>query len=131
VNPPTGQRILSQQVQVNNDFDLTQASAFYLKRYGAPVVRVETLTLNPAANPALWPVVLSLEISQRITVIRRTSPGLTTNTDYYIEQINHKIDAESSTWTVDLQCSPVFNNSGWVLGDSTYGVLGSTTIPIY
>lgn len=130
-NPPYGQRVLSQQVQVNTDFDLVQASTFYLKRYGAPTIRVEKLTLNPAGNPALWPVILSLEISQRITVKRRTSAGLTTSADYYIEQISHNIDGDAGTWTVDLQCSPVFNNSAWILGDSTYGVLGSTTIPVY
>jgi hypothetical protein len=129
VNPPYGQRILSQQVQVNTDFDLTQASTFYLKRYGAPVLRVETLTLNPAAQPALWGVVLGLEISQRITVKRRTTAGLVTIGDYYIEQINHTID--DTSWTVDLQCSPVFNANAWVLGNPAYGILGSTTIPVY
>jgi len=130
-DPPYGQRVLSQQVQVNTDFDLTQASVFYLSRYGAPTVRIDTLTLNASANPALWPVVLSLEISQRITVTRRTSAGLTTTKDYYIEQIGHAINADAGTWTVTLQCSPVFNSTAWILGDATYGVLGTTTIPVY
>jgi hypothetical protein len=130
-NPPYGQRILSQEVQVNTDFDLEQISAFYLQRYGAPVVRVDTLTVNLAANPAMFGVVLGLEIGQRITVKRRTSAGLTTSNDYYVEQISHNIDADTSTWTVTLQCSPVFNNNAWVLGDATNGVLGTTTIPVY
>jgi hypothetical protein len=130
-NPAYGQRVLSQQVQVNTDFDLTQASIFYLSRYGAPVVRVDTLTLDPSSNPALWPVVLSLEISQRVTVKRRTSAGLTTTADYYIEQIGHHIDGAAGTWTVSLQCSPVFNSTGWILGDATYGVLGTTTVPVF
>jgi hypothetical protein len=130
-NPPYGQRVLSQQVQVNTDFDLTQASIFYLNRYGAPVVRIDTLTLDPSSNPALWPVILSLEISQRVTVNRRTSAGLTTTDDYYVEQIGHHIDGNAGTWTVSLQCSPVFNSTGWILGDSTYGVLGTTTVPVY
>ena len=130
-NPPYGQRVLTQEVQVNTDYDLYQASAFYLARYAKPRLRIEKLTLNPAANPALWPVVLSLEISQRITVTRRTSAGLTTSADYYVEQINHNIDIESSTWTVELQCSPVFVSQAWVLGDATYGVLGVSTAPVY
>lgn len=130
-NPPYGQRVLTQEVGVNDDFDLVQASTFYLKRYGSPAIRVDTLTLNPAANPALWPVVLSLEISQRITVKRRTSAGLVTTADYYIEQISHAINGDDGSWTVQLQCSPVFNDSAWILGDPTLGVLGSTTIPVY
>lgn len=125
-----GQRILSQTVQVNTDFDLTQAGIFYLARYAAPITRVSKLTLDPSSNPALWPVVLSLDISQRVTVKRR-SDYLTVAGDYYVEQIEHHIDAEAGTWTVDLQLSPVFVPQAWVLGDSTYGVLGTTTVPIY
>lgn len=125
-----GQRILTQTLQANTDFDLQQAGIFYTSRYAAPKVRIQTITLNPAANPALWPLVLSLEISQRVTVKRR-SGGLTTSNDYYIESIAHKVNADAGTWTVDLEMSPVFVPTAWVLGDPTYGVLGSTTVPIY
>jgi hypothetical protein len=130
-NPPYGQRILSQEVMVITDADLVQISTFYLARYGAPVVRVDALTLNPAANPAMFSKILGLELGQRITVKRRTSAGLTTSNDYYVEQISHNIDAYTSTWTMTLQCSPVFNNNAWICGDSTNGVLGTTTIPVY
>lgn len=125
-----GQRILTQTVQVNQDFDLTQAGIFYLQRYGTPKTRVSSLVLKPSANPALWPVILSLEISQRVTVRRRT-PNLTTSGDYYVEKISHRVDSESSDWQTELQLSPVFNPVAWVCGDSTYGVLGTSTIPVY
>jgi len=125
-----GQRILTQTVQVCTDFDLTQAAIFYLARYGTPKPRIAKLTLNPAANPSLWPMVLGLEISQRITVKRR-SDSLTTSNDYYVEQITHNVNSDAGTWTVDLQLSPVFNPTAWFLGDATYGVLGTTTIPVY
>jgi hypothetical protein len=125
-----GQRILTQTVQCNTDFDLTQAATFYLNRYADPKVRISTLTLSPASNPALWPVVLGLEISQRVTVKRRTA-ALTTSNDYYVEQIHHKADAETGEWMVELQLSPVFVPSAWVLGDNTHGVLGNGTAPVY
>jgi hypothetical protein len=125
-----GQRVISQTVQVNTNYDVQQASAFYLNRYSKPVTRIEILTLDPAANPALWPLVLGLEISQRITVKRRTA-ALTTSADYYVEQISHKIDAQTGAWKTDIQCSPVFVPTAWVLGDATYGVLGTTTVPVY
>lgn len=125
-----GQRIVSQTVQVNTDFDVQQAGIFYLARYGRPVTRIESISLNPAANPALWPVILSLDLSQRITVKRR-STALTTSADYYVESIGHKINAQAGTWTVDIQCSPVFVPTAWILGDATYGVLGTTTVPVY
>lgn len=125
-----GQRVLSQEVQCNYDFDLTQAAVFYNNRYANPVPRVSKLTLNPAANPALWPVVLSLEISQRVTVKRRNA-GLTVSREYYIEKISHQVDADAGKWTVDLQMSPVFVPQAWVLENATYGVLGTTTTPVY
>jgi hypothetical protein len=120
-----GQRILSQELKVNNDFDLSQAASFYLTRYAAPKMRVRKLTLNPATNPALWSTVLGLELSQRVTVKRRTSAGTVISGDYYVEQINHSIDASAHTWTVDLQLSPVFVPRALVLGDASYGALGA------
>ena len=124
-----GQRIASQEVQCIRDFDLDQAGVFYEARYGEPKTRITKLTLNPAANPALWPVVLSLEISQRIRVIRRST--FTFSAEYYIEQINHKSVAATGEWTVELQCSPVFVPQAWVLGDTSLGALGSSTTPVY
>jgi hypothetical protein len=125
-----GQRILTQTVQCNTDEDLTQAGIFYTSRYATPLPRIAKLTLNPAANPVLWPVVLSLEISQRVTVKRRNA-GLTVSRDYYIEKVSHKVNSDDGTWIVDLQLSPVFVTSAWVLADATYGVLGTTTTPVY
>jgi hypothetical protein len=125
-----GQRILTQTLQVTTDFDVEQAGVHYLARYGSPKTRVTKLTLKPSANPALWPVVLSLEISQRVRVNRR-SMSLTTSREYYIEKIDHRVDGETGDWTVDLQLSPVFVPSAWVLGDSTLGVLGTSTTPVY
>jgi hypothetical protein len=94
------------------------------------VTRVSKLVLNPAANPALWPALLSLEISQRIQVNRR-SGGFSRVGDYYVEKISHTANPESGEWLVELQISPVANPTVWVLGDATYGVLGSTSIPVY
>jgi hypothetical protein len=125
-----GQRIASQEVQVTTDFDLDQAGIYYTSRYGDPKTRISKLVLNPAANPALWAVVLSLEISQRVRVVRR-SPGFTYSAEYYIEQITHKVTAANGVWTVELQCSPVFVPQAWVLADPSLGVLGSSTTPVY
>ncbi len=126
-----GQRVITQQVQAKYDFDLEQAGIFYLTRYGSPKTRITKLTLKPSANPALWPVVLSLDISQRYRVIRRSPSGVTVTAEYYIESVNTSVDPESGDWTVDLQLSPVFVPSAWILGDATYGVLGTNTTPIY
>jgi len=125
-----GQRILTQTLQVNTDFDLTQAATFYLARYANPVVRITTLKFDLAANPALFSVILPLDIGSRVTVKRKTA-ALSTSNDYYVEQIHHTADAETGDWTVTLQLSPVFVNTAWVLGDNTYGILGNGTACVY
>jgi hypothetical protein len=134
-----GERILQATLQVNSDFELDQASVFYLNRYAAPGgapgtstgARVRKLTLNPASDPALWTFVMGLELSQRVTVSFTTSTGLTMSSSYYVEKIDEAGDPKEGTYIVDLQLSPVFVSQAWVLGDATYGVLGTTTVPVY
>jgi len=134
-----GQRILSQQMFMANDWDVQQAANFFTKRYAVPPggngstapLRINRLTINPGSNPNLWTAALSLDIGERITVTRRTAPGTIITGDYYIEQVSHSVDGSESSWTVSYQLSPVFNPVAWILGDSTYGVLGTTTVTVY
>lgn len=134
-----GQRILSQQMFMANDWDVQQAANFFTQRYAVPPggngstapLRINRLTINPGSNPNLWTAALSLDIGERITVTRRTAPGTIITGDYYIEQVSHSIDGSESSWIVSYQLSPVFNPVAWLLGDSTYGVLGTTTVTVY
>lgn len=126
-----GQRVLSQSLQASSDYDLTQAGTFYLARYGTPKQRIRSMRVSPARNPNLFAAILALEISNRVTVKRRTSAGVTISADYYVESIAHSIRASEGDWDTTLELSPVFVPQAWVLGDATYGVLGSTTTPIY
>ncbi|MDI3315884.1 MAG: hypothetical protein QJR12_16890 [Mycobacterium sp.] len=126
-----GQRILSTTLHAATDWYAEQYAQAYAERYGQARVRVNKITIDPSANPALWPAALGAEISQRVTVNRRAPGGATISQDYYIEQIKHSIDSKSLKWTVDLQLSPVFVDTAWILGDSTYGVLGETTVCVY
>lgn len=133
-----GQRILSKTLQMQNDWDVGQAGLFYVQRYAKPAgavgtgvpPRVSKMTLNPAANPALFAAVLSMDIGTRITVKRRTS-AVTISGDYYVEQINHDAAGDASSWKTDLQLSPVFVSQPWILGDAVKGVLGTTTVCVY
>lgn len=126
-----GQRILSATYPAATDYQVQQAGLYFTTRYATPKLRIAKLSLNPATNPLLFTAVLSMDIGTRVTVKRRTSPGVTVNADYYVEQISHHVTPGTSDWLVELQCSPVFVPSAWILGDSTYGVLGSTTTTVY
>lgn len=98
-----------------------------------PKLRVERITLDPGANPSIWPAVMDLEKGQRWTLKRRAKAanggaGLTMSTDYFIEHINHRnVDFEKGTWQVDLILTPA-PLQPWILGDPTYGQLGITTV---
>lgn len=119
-----------QQAQDCADF------TFYSHR--APNMRVETVTINPAANPALWHFALSVEIGQRIRVKRRakagnSGAGFTLSLDYFVENVTPRgLDFDRGTYFVDLELSPIGTGPGptvqpWILEDPTLSVLDSTT----
>jgi hypothetical protein len=125
-----GQRILSATIQAADDYQVAQAGVFFTTRYAAPKLRISSMVLDPGSNPLLWSAVLALDIGTRVTVKRRTS-AVTVSADYFIEQISHQVNNDESSWKVSYQLSPVFLPTVWILGDATYGVLGTTTVCAY
>jgi hypothetical protein len=76
-----------------------------LSRYKNPATRISAIKLHPSANPALWPVCLSLELGTRIRVMRRPPGCPVVQVDCYVEQIQVDTDDTGEAfWT--LQCSP-------------------------
>ena len=91
-----------------------------------PITRIETITLNPAANPELWPLCLNARMGQRLTVNRRPNATTTYSGDYYIEHVDHDVTRGSATpWTTTLQVAPSELFDVFVLDDPTFGVLDS------
>ena len=115
-------------LNIHSDAETVDAANFLLNTYKTPQQRVAQISLNPATNPALWPVVLGMEIGDRVTVKRRTAVGLM-QADFFIEQIQHDFSVSQDTvaWTTKLQMSPAARYQVWIIGDPTYGVIGSTT----
>jgi concanavalin A-like lectin/glucanase superfamily protein len=107
-----------------------------------PIQRVNTITLDPASNGNLWPVVLSIELGQRVTVKRRASAanngaGLVMQADFFVENISHiNINLDAGTWQTQLQLSPIgsLNNSPpvtmqpGILDNATLGMLDGTMV---
>ena len=120
-----GPRSYQRSVNLQNDNEATDAANWILSTHKDPHQRIATLTIKPSANPALWPVALGAEIGDRVTVVRRTTQ-FTMSSDYFIEQIAHS--QKPDEWTVSFQMSPAsLWPIPWILGDATYGVLGTTT----
>lgn len=110
-----GVRSLTRNTQTVDSAEAQQQAYFLLSRYKDPHMRVQTLSIDVGANPALFASVLKFELGQYIAINRRSVSGASTITAYgYIEQIAHTGD-DASKWIVDLQISPVLNSSPYAL----------------
>lgn len=94
-----------------------------LNRYKAPAVRPTSMVLG---KPASFVQQLSRLIGERVTVKRRPPGGGTITTDAFIEGIDHDAGPDGYL-TTTFALVPVEPQAFWILADSTYGVLGSTT----
>ncbi|MEV8480219.1 hypothetical protein AB0435_33495, partial [Streptomyces sp. NPDC051173] len=99
-------RTLTRSINSASALECQDAAGYLLSRYKNPATRISALRLHPSANPALWPVCLSLELGMRVRVMRRPpAPAAPITVDCFIEQIQIGTDDQGdATWT--LQCSP-------------------------
>lgn len=99
-------RTLSRTINSSSAFECQDAADYLLSRYAQPVSRVSGIKLHPSANPALWPVCLSLELGMRVRIMRRPpAPAPAIQIEAFIEQIQTSMDDKGEAyWT--LQCSP-------------------------
>ena len=101
--------------------------------------RVDTIVIDPASNPTLWPFALGVKIGQRVRVKRRakaanSGAGITVSLDFFVEKIRrYGMNFSRGTFYVALQLSPIGTAPGptmqpWILENATYSVLDSTTV---
>lgn len=102
-----GVRNLQRTNQSLTNEEVREAAFFYLSRYKDPHLRVQTIVLDPASNPSIWPQALSLELGQYIQINRRDQTGTRPTITYlgFIEQIVHTAD-DQGKWLIELQVSP-------------------------
>jgi concanavalin A-like lectin/glucanase superfamily protein len=109
------------------DLESRDRAAFLLGRYKDPVQRISEMVVKPRRNPStMFPVVLGLELGDRVTVKRRPqNVGAAISQEVIVEGIEHDYDPDD--WTVRLRLSPANALAYWILDDTTNSVLGSTT----
>ncbi|KIF00852.1 hypothetical protein PL81_38715 [Streptomyces sp. RSD-27] len=99
-------RPLARTINTSSTAECQDAANYLLSRYRQPVTRINTLKLHPSAQPALWPVLLSMELGTRVQIMRRP-PGLPAiQIDAFVESVNWQMDDRGEAF-VSLQCSPV------------------------
>lgn len=139
-------RQFTRTINSNNDNEAQDAAVYVVANSKDARARVEAVTLDPGAvrglsatpDGTMWPMVLTLEPGMRVTQKRRAKAanagaGLTMSADYFIEGITpQNIVFEQGTYGVLILMSPVPPASAggqpWILENSVYGVLDSTTI---
>ena len=101
---------------------------YQLSIYSSPV-QILTMTFSANVSEENLSEALSLDISDRITVIANNDAGLGINADFFIETIKHRIDP-GKIHTVVWNLSPAEGGYSqfWVLGT---GKLGTSTVPAY
>ncbi|GAA3267679.1 hypothetical protein [Streptomyces lavendulae] len=98
-------RPLTRTVNATSTAECWDAANYLLSRYKQPVTRISSLKLHPSAQPALWPVLLSMELGTRVRIMRRPPGVPAIQIDAFVESINWQMDDRGDA-VVSLQCSP-------------------------
>ena len=127
-------RTLTRTVNSASSGECQDAASYLLSRYRQPQPRVDSIKLHPGANPALWPVCLSLELGTRIRVMRRPFGAPPIQLDLYVENITWTFDDQNDAW-LELQCSPADTTPYAIFGSlhttlAVQATAGATSITI-
>lgn len=115
-----GLRTYNKTLNIQSDGEATDAANWILRNYKDPRLRVASITLDPAANSALFPACLNVDIGTRVTVKRRPIvAGNVISSDFFVEQITHHVTPRS--WVTQLALSPVPPVQALIWDDTTAG----------
>ena len=112
----------STQSTINTtDVDVLGIIQQKLSETAIPIIRLDSLVINPRQNVNIWEQALGREIGDRITVNITNTDGSTFSDELFIESISHSVNASSQSWNWTLTLSPA-STSSWVLGQAQLGV---------
>lgn len=123
---------LSLTPNITSDNEARDVATWTGQQYKDSHERIQQVSFDPVSNPTLWPFVLSVKQGDRVTAKRRTQ-GPSMSLDFYVEQIIRS--RGEGTYSLTLLMSPVWQTGSppvplnvWILGDTTYSVLGTSTV---
>jgi len=124
-----------QTLQLTTDTAVLDRATWAVAKGKEPDIRFISLTLSGHHRDTLWPAILSAEISDRIAVIIRPPSSYAIRRECYIEAIEHR-NITMETWATIYSLSPAplpgSDLTGfWIIEDTTFGVLESTTRLVY
>ncbi len=102
-----------------SDVEVLAQAQWRLRQFKEPLDRVESITIMPGTDLAVWATILALEPGMRITVME-TPPGFATeqSTDYTIQKLSVKIDPGPYLQTrFTFQLWPALAATPWIILD--------------
>jgi hypothetical protein len=128
-----GRKSKSLELSITGDTAVTDAAYSLLNVYAEPIVRCDQVSLNASATNALFPVVLGVEIGDRVKLTDLPVGAPAPTYEFYVEAIDTtvSVDGGTSQWVTSLSLSPATASDVWVVEDVTNGILDATTILAY
>lgn len=104
-----------------------QQEVFYLAywllaQYSTGTQRFQTVTLDPASNPAIWRFCLTVEVCDVIVVVRRPLGAPTISSTCVVMQVQH--DSSSGSFKTTLTLAPA-RSGGLITNDPVQGIAGT------
>jgi hypothetical protein len=120
-------RTLSLSTLHESQNEMVDRANYLLTRYGTPKNRISEMVIERSID--YWNRLLDRELHSKLRARKRPVGGGTIEQDSFVEGINHDVDYRHGTkWLVTLNLSPLDEvTTYWVLGDTVYSVLDSTT----
>ena len=117
---------------ISTDAEALNQSYLLVNRFSQPLLRFDSIVLDPKRQSILWPIVLNVDISDRLTLIYKPLPSAATiQVDMYVEHVQEDVSFDRGqgtfTWTTTIALSPADPFTYWILDSPTYSILGSTT----
>lgn len=110
-----------------SDAEVLSEAQYHLSQFLAPHLGIQAIKLDPYRTTDLWPQVLGRDLAERVTV-QFTPPGggAEISQEVLLEGISHDV-AVGSKWLTQWSLSAADTQNYWLLGDTVYSVLDTTT----
>lgn len=112
----------------DNDAHSRYMAQFILASYKDPVERVSQMAVNPYRDDSLWPVILGMELTDRI-VLNETPQHVAPEVSrtLVVEGITHSFGPKAWSATFNLSENTAATAMYWSLGVAGFSELGETT----
>jgi hypothetical protein len=115
---------LQRTINVQNTGEPRYAAAYLASQYAEPLPRAGKVTVDPSANPGVWPAVLGVQFGTRSRLMRRPNAASPIQLDTFIEQIEWRGD-DQGRLQLSVQMSPAAPYQGWLLAAPLHTTLAT------